>query len=62
MAGFCTTEAADCDGGVLTAAAAAVAYRTGSEAGGRDGIPFFTILDIGCEPKFGGGLGAIYYS
>lgn len=46
---------------LLTAAAAAVAYRTGNAAGGREGKPFFSTLDIGCDEADigGGGFGAI---
>lgn len=42
-----------------TAAAAAAEYRTGSVVtGGRVcGNPFLTILDIGCDAKFGFGGG-----
>lgn len=44
----------------FTAAAAAVAYRKGNAAGGFGGNPFFTILAIGADAKFGfgGGLDA----
>ena len=39
-----------------TAAAAAAAYRTGREAGGREGKPFLSTLDMGCEEvDIGGG-------
>jgi len=41
----------------FTAAAAAVAYRTGNAAGGFGGNPFFTILAIGADAKFGFGGG-----
>lgn len=45
------------DGVAFTAAAAAVAYRKGSAAGGFGGNPFFTMLAIGADAKFGFGGG-----
>jgi len=41
----------------FTAAAAAVAYRKGSAPGGFGGNPFFTMLAIGADAKFGFGGG-----
>ena len=51
-------EVADGTAGVEppTAAAAAAAYRTGNCVGGRDGKPFRSTLDMGCEDvDIGGG-------